>query len=68
MSFGWSARDIEQALSLLVKLVRALDGADGAASEYREAMAFLKSLKRTLEPLQTLCALNRTQVRSSVIG
>ncbi|KAE9377696.1 hypothetical protein N431DRAFT_478870 [Stipitochalara longipes BDJ] len=71
MSLGWSARDIAQTLSLLVKLVRALDGADGAASEYREAVAFLKRLKRTLEPLQTLSALNlqaarREEIREAV--
>jgi uncharacterized membrane-anchored protein YjiN (DUF445 family) len=57
MSFGWSAGDIAQAIGLLVKVVRALDEVDGAASDYREAVAFLSSLKRTLEPLQTISAL-----------
>jgi hypothetical protein len=56
MSFGWSAGDIAQAIVVVIKLVRALDDANGAASDYREAVAFLNSLKRTLEPLQTLSA------------
>jgi len=71
MSLGWSARDITQAVSQLVKLVRALDGEDGAASDYREAVSFLKSLQRTLEPLQTLSALlldhaQREEIRGAV--
>lgn len=57
MSFGWSAGDIAQAISLIVKVARALDSVDGAASDYREAVSFLASLRRTLEPLQTLSAL-----------
>lgn len=57
MSFVWSAGEIAQAISLIVKVARALDGVDGAASGYREAVAFLTSLRRTLEPLQTLSAL-----------
>ena len=60
MSLSWSARDIAQAVNQLVKLVRALDGAKGAALDYREAVTFLTSLRRTLEPLQTLSALSLT--------
>lgn len=57
MSFGWSASDIAHAITLIVKVVEALDSADGAAADYREAIAFLQSLKHTLEPLQTFTAL-----------
>ncbi|CAG8952950.1 hypothetical protein HYFRA_00007665 [Hymenoscyphus fraxineus] len=57
MSFGWSAGDIAQAIALVVKVVRALDGVDGAGASYCEAVAFLTRLKRTLEPLQTVSAL-----------
>ena len=57
MSFGWSAGDIAQAITLIVKVVKALDSADGAASDYREATTFLQGLKHTLEPLQTFVAL-----------
>ncbi|KAN0094209.1 hypothetical protein V8E51_017393 [Hyaloscypha variabilis] len=56
MSFGWSAGNIAQAIVVVIKLVRALDDTNGAASDYREAVAFLNSLKRTLEPLQILSA------------
>lgn len=61
MSFGWSAGDIAQAITLVVKVARALDNANGAAEDYREAAAFLKSLKRTLEPLQTITSLHLSQ-------
>ena len=57
MSFGWSAGDIAQALVVLVKIAKALDSADGAAGDYRESVLFLRSLKCTLEPLQTYTAL-----------
>lgn len=68
MSFGWSAGDIAQAIVLVVKLARALDDANGAASDYREAVAFLTSLKRTLEPLQTLSAFNLRPAYSEEIA
>jgi hypothetical protein len=58
MSFGWSAGDIAQAIGLVIKVVKALDNTNGAAAEYREAVAFLRRLKHTLEPLQTFSALN----------
>ncbi|CZR55057.1 uncharacterized protein PAC_04943 [Phialocephala subalpina] len=57
MSFGWSANDISQAIGLVIKVVKALDSANGAAADYREAVGFLRSLKRTLEPLQTFAGL-----------
>jgi hypothetical protein len=57
MSFGWSAGDIAQAITLIVKVAKALDSADGAAGDYREAVSFLQSLRHTLEPLQTFTAL-----------
>jgi hypothetical protein len=56
MSFGWSAGDIATAILVTYNLIQALDSADGAASEYREAVAFLRDLKRTLEPLQAFTA------------
>jgi hypothetical protein len=58
MSFGWSAGDVAQAITLIVKVVKALDSGDGAAQDYREAVAFLICLKRTLDPLQTFSALD----------
>jgi hypothetical protein len=51
MSFGWSAGDIAQAITLIVKVAKALDSADGAAGDCREAVSFLQSLRHTLEPL-----------------
>ena len=58
MSFGWSAGDIATALTLLYSIIEALDDVNGAADNYREAMGFLRDLKRTLEPLQTLTVWN----------
>jgi hypothetical protein len=58
MSFGWSAGDIAQAVVFIVKIVEALDDAHGAAGNYREAVTFLRSVKHTLEPLQTFTSLN----------
>jgi hypothetical protein len=59
MSFGWSASDIAQAIGLIVKVVKALDSTDGAPAHYREAVAFLRNLQLTLEPLQTLTVIGR---------
>jgi len=56
MSFGWSAGDIAAAITVAYNLIQALDDADGAASNYREAMSFLGDLKRTLEPLHVFTA------------
>jgi hypothetical protein len=56
MSFGWSAGDIAAAVTLIYNLVEALDSYDGAAGDYREAVAFLRDLKHTLEPLRTFTA------------
>jgi hypothetical protein len=58
MSFGWSAGDIAGAITLLINLVEALDTCDGAAGDYREAVAFLQDLKHTLEPLRAFTAWN----------
>jgi hypothetical protein len=58
MSFGWSAGDIAAAVTIAYNLIQALDSRDGAAGDYREAVTFLKDLKRTLEPLQTFTAWN----------
>ena len=58
MSFGWSAGDIAAAITLTYNLIQALDTCDGAAADYREAVSFLRDLKRTLEPLQTFTACN----------
>lgn len=59
MSFGWSAGDLAAAMTLIYNLIQALDNVDGAAGNYREAVSFLRDLKRTLEPLQTLTAWNQ---------
>jgi hypothetical protein len=58
MSFGWSAGDIAAALTLLCNVIQALDTADGTANNYREAVGFLRDLKRTLEPLQRIANLD----------
>ncbi|KAG4441001.1 hypothetical protein IFR05_003508 [Cadophora sp. M221] len=51
MSFGWSAGDIANAITLIVKLAQALDDAEGSACDYRKAVSFLRDLTHTLEPL-----------------
>jgi hypothetical protein len=51
MSFGWAAGDIAAAISLAYSLIQALDSCDGAASDYREAVDFLRNLNHTLQPL-----------------
>jgi hypothetical protein len=56
MSFGWSAGDLATAVKLIYNLIQALDSCDGAASDYREAVTFLRDLKRTLDPLQVFAA------------
>lgn len=58
MSFGWSAGDIAQAVILITKVAKALDSAEGASRDYREAVTFLSGLNRTLEPLQAFSALD----------
>jgi len=58
MSFGWSAGDIATAIAFIVKIVQALDSASGASAEYREAVAFLRDIQRTLKPLLTFTELN----------
>jgi hypothetical protein len=57
MSFGWSASDLASIIGLIVKIAKALDEADGAAADYRETAKFLRSLKHTLEPLQTFTSI-----------
>jgi hypothetical protein len=54
MSFGWSAGDIVSATLLLKKVGKALKDSDGAASDYRETVAFLESLDTTLVGLDRL--------------
>jgi hypothetical protein len=49
---------IAAAVTIAYNLIQALDSRDGAAGDYREAVTFLKDLKRTLEPLQTFAAWN----------
>jgi hypothetical protein len=58
MSFGWSVGDIAAAVSLVHNLIQALDTCDGAAGDYRKAVAFLRDLKQTLEPLHAFTAWN----------
>jgi hypothetical protein len=48
MSFGWSAGDIAAALTLVYNIIEALDDSAGSPADYREAVAFLRTLKRTL--------------------
>ncbi|PMD49113.1 uncharacterized protein K444DRAFT_301242 [Hyaloscypha bicolor E] len=56
MSFGWSAGGIATAVKLIYSLIQALNSCDGAASDYREAVGFLRDLNRTLDPLQSFAA------------
>jgi len=56
MSFGWPTGDIAAAITLIIRLIDTLDSDDGAAGDYREAVAFLGDLKRTLDPLRTFSA------------
>jgi len=51
MSFGWSAGDIATAISVIVKICKALDDTFGACSEYRDITLFLGNLKCTLDKL-----------------
>jgi hypothetical protein len=67
MSFGWSSGDIATALKLIYHLIEALDSCDGAASDYREAVGFLRDLKRTLDPLQAFAAWNAYPVYAKEI-
>lgn len=58
MSFGWSVGDIAKAIDIIVKITKALNSAEGAAKDHREAIAFLKSLTQTLEPLRVFTVLD----------
>lgn len=51
MSFGWSAGDIATAISIVVKICKALDDTFGASSEYRDITLFLGNLRYTLDKL-----------------
>ncbi|KAI9647472.1 hypothetical protein NHQ30_003857 [Ciborinia camelliae] len=51
MSFGWSAGDIAQAISLIIKVVKALDDGSGAPDDYRKAAIFLENVNHTLKNL-----------------
>ncbi|KAF4632161.1 hypothetical protein G7Y89_g5964 [Cudoniella acicularis] len=68
MSFGWPAGDLATEITIVYNLVEALDSCDGAANDYREAVAFLQDLKRTLEPLQTFTAWNSHPAYGQEIG
>ncbi|TGO59619.1 hypothetical protein BOTNAR_0159g00180 [Botryotinia narcissicola] len=57
MSFGWSAGDIAQAISLIVKVIKALDDASGAPDEYRKMAVFLENVNLTLKNLHVFATL-----------
>ncbi|TGO60692.1 hypothetical protein BCON_0033g00040 [Botryotinia convoluta] len=57
MSFGWSAGDIAQAISLIVKVVKALDDGSGAPDEYRKMAVFLENVNLTLKNLHVFATL-----------
>ncbi|THV50000.1 hypothetical protein BGAL_0169g00110 [Botrytis galanthina] len=57
MSFGWSAGDIAQAISLIVKVVKALDDGSGAPDEYRKMAVFLENINLTLKNLHVFTTL-----------
>ncbi|CAD6449854.1 8273535e-754a-47a0-9b0a-d273a0f4e189 [Sclerotinia trifoliorum] len=54
MSFGWSAGDIAQAISVIFKTVKALDDAEGAPADFRNTVTFFQSVNLTLQRLQSL--------------
>lgn len=58
MSFGWSAGDIIAAITVLVKVGKALRESDGAASDYQDTFHFLTSLDKTLTGLTTILQRN----------
>jgi len=73
MSFGWSAGDISMAIAIIIKTVKALDEANGAANEYRETISFLQNLHDTLDKLLVFSRKekedqleNRLQLRNQV--
>jgi hypothetical protein len=68
MSFGWSASDIAKAIKVFYSLIEALDDLHGAANDYREAVAFLGDVNRTLEPLQAFTAWNAYPEYGQEIG
>ncbi|KAH9207043.1 hypothetical protein DL95DRAFT_484282 [Leptodontidium sp. 2 PMI_412] len=51
MSFGWSAGDIANAITLIVKLIQALDDAEGSAGDYRKA-SIAKQVEHIKEPVK----------------
>ncbi|GKT47474.1 uncharacterized protein ColSpa_07655 [Colletotrichum spaethianum] len=52
ISFGWSAGGIAAATKLLCDVYQALDDCSGASGDYRDAVAFLKSLTQILDRLK----------------
>lgn len=58
MSFGWSAGDIATAISVLLKVSKALKISGGAATSYQSTASFLTSLSKTLSSLQNLLSQN----------
>jgi hypothetical protein len=59
MSFGWSAGDIAQAIVVIVKVVKALDDANGARDDFRKEITFLEGVKRTLQHLHFFTKLGK---------
>src|SRR6266480_1870057 len=53
-AFGWSVGDLVSATRVTYRIGRALRETDGAASDYRETVAFLNCLAVTLERLGSL--------------
>ncbi|KAF7862567.1 hypothetical protein EAF04_007440 [Stromatinia cepivora] len=59
--FGWSAGDLVAAISVVMKVCKALKDAGGAKEDYRESVAFLESLSVTLEVLHKYYEANLNQ-------
>ncbi|ESZ94272.1 hypothetical protein SBOR_5340 [Sclerotinia borealis F-4128] len=59
--FGWSAGDLVAAISVAVKVSKALKDAGGAKEDYRESVAFLESLSVTLQVLHKYYGANLNQ-------
>jgi hypothetical protein len=51
MLFGWSARDIYDAVRLLVEIGQALSGANGSPKDHKRADDFVTPIKKGLEQL-----------------
>ena len=65
-TFGWSAGDLVQAISIVYKICKGLKDTGGASSEYQETAAFLHGLGMTLEKLRNIDQIFEVQNRDGL--